>query len=1748
MADPHLECASRAGFLPPKQACEALNRQAACPGILHRSQARDSDAQVLKGLPTQLCATERGFALLDSPKFATSRSPRYRMAPTDDPSVTLSVDGATAVVTLNRPAQSNALQPQLLSSLFAQLRKAQSHPDVLCILLAGAGGKFCAGFDFNLFGTPAMHDLPAARQDWLAQMSALLENGAKPTVAAIQGPALGGGCEVAMACNARVCDTGAQLGLPEVRLGILPGLGGTQRTPRLVGMDQALNLMLSGQPISADDALAIGLVDEVVLEQELLAKAKRLALDIASGKVPRRRTLQLNSHMQTSGEVFARAVAALAQAKEDLQRRRLTGQGHYVLLLEAAAAGLAHGPAVGLQKEGEAFQAAASSRLHRMLLHLFKLHRSLKKKAPGPVWALGHVYAVLSLLVLVTYVKLLIPYAYASKLCRAFKTGFLQSYKGGAGHEEQAGSAAVAAQPAGNVSQAGASRRSTQALRSSPPTRTRCLKHNVTMPRCWVMVLGDVGRSPRMQYHASSLCKTPGYEVVLIGYSGAALIEELQQPLADGKLSLAYLPELPSLLRRLPRVLSLLAKALFQLLTLLWMLLFSLPRPDTIMLQLPPALPTMLVCRLAALRHGARLVFDWHNFAHTLMALGMGPGHPVVRLAERYERYWGRAAHASLCVTSAMQAELSRHWRETHALLTKLHPMLAKPLHPHDFVAQLYAGSELAMGQTLCTRQDGANGSMSAAALCSSASRQHVEAAGWAVQQRLGRPALVVTSTSWTPDEDFGLLLKAAELYDGRVRRSRRPALYPPILFLVTGRGPQRQEYERRMAGMDLRHVAFRTLWLEPGDYPLLLGSADLGVVDMFGCGLPVCALTYSCIGELVSHEHNGLLFATPNQLAQQLVSCFRSSNGSSSTIGSPLLARLRRGVEGASMARWHDTWRKIVLPVLEGSSSNGSSNGRAAKKANEAPTTMTGPLATLAEAIQRSQAALSDLDASIVQARCCVSRFDQLRAEAATVLGYDATLAKDFAARAKLRAGCGTAGQPSSKGPPGVPIEALPSQPSNADRTGVNIKQQASEPASTVQRLLLGNIGGLQRQQQQQQQQQHNACLASAQVHGAGNSAVSRSAARQAAAIAAADVEALVPAAVPTAQAASDLLHAAAPATEVSANPLSGAPGSGKARLTPWQALQRQGKAAALDGGNFAPAALSTLVGGTPCQQQQQQQEQEPQQQPLEQKQNQQCEAQPSNQQPQAAPHTDCDIGQVAGSSASDEELMPLATRRRKLLLEKQQQRQQRKRARHHEPPQQSVQAAAAHSPPQPQQQAMNQEQLHQQQQHEHLMQQQQQTQQQEQLQQQQQQHEQQQQVEEKQQQQEEPEVVVILDSSSDVEDEQQSGPPSSRAHSDGTQRQQQQLGGLSMPASACAAGQAGTRGIAGGAAAVVKWYAVVKGRRPGLFTSWNDCAGQVLGFKGGEYKAFPTEHAACQYLQQRGVHLPPKQQQEPESSSGSQGAGPAGDQGTCRGGGGSGSEAGGVGPQHQTPLPDQAREAQQQQRNSAAQHNASATVTGQAAAHVAGLRGGGGTRVTGQKRRGWGKGCGAPPPPPRRNATPSPVDKKEQQAWEAIARAWRQKHMPSQQEINVLKREQAAAAAAMGATNMRTPINYLNAERAAAAAAGAAAAGAGGMGVPPAAAGLAQEAGSAASATAGAAHAAGDRRSWHRHTCQRQVLRAFKVPCEAGRLKDAYRVAVRMYHPDSNSKDKAWRTDDEKIHAEEVMKLINERKPQDL
>jgi beta-1,4-mannosyltransferase len=139
------------------------------------------------------------------------------------------------------------------------------------------------------------------------------------------------------------------------------------------------------------------------------------------------------------------------------------------------------------------------------------------------------------------------------------------------------------------------------------------------------------------------------------------------------------------------------------------------------------------------------------------------------------------------------------------------------------------------------------------------------------ISLKQNRPALVVSSTSWTPDENFGILLEAAVMYDRRVAArskgsetaeiSEEQHHYPNLLFIITGKGPEKEMYEEKIKRLNLRHVAFRTMWLAAEDYPLLLGSADLGVclhtsssgldlpmkvVDMFGCGLPVCSVSYS--------------------------------------------------------------------------------------------------------------------------------------------------------------------------------------------------------------------------------------------------------------------------------------------------------------------------------------------------------------------------------------------------------------------------------------------------------------------------------------------------------------------------------------------------------------------------------------------------------------------------------------------------------------------------------------------------------------------------------------------------------------------------------------------------------------------------------------------------------------------------------------------------------------------------------------
>lgn len=191
-------------------------------------------------------------------------------------------DGAVAVVTINRPKVLNALNSQTIAELSGVFDELGADSAVRAIVLTGAGEKsFVAGADINELAvlTPAEGKEHARKGQALFDR---IERLGKPVVAAINGFALGGGCELAMACTIRIAADSARLGQPEINLGIIPGYAGSQRLPRLVGKGRALEILLTGDMISAARAYEIGLVNRVVPAADLLTEARKLAASLAS--------------------------------------------------------------------------------------------------------------------------------------------------------------------------------------------------------------------------------------------------------------------------------------------------------------------------------------------------------------------------------------------------------------------------------------------------------------------------------------------------------------------------------------------------------------------------------------------------------------------------------------------------------------------------------------------------------------------------------------------------------------------------------------------------------------------------------------------------------------------------------------------------------------------------------------------------------------------------------------------------------------------------------------------------------------------------------------------------------------------------------------------------------------------------------------------------------------------------------------------------------------------------------------------------------------------------------------------------------------------------------------------------------------------------------------------------------------------------------------------------------------------------
>jgi beta-1,4-mannosyltransferase len=423
--------------------------------------------------------------------------------------------------------------------------------------------------------------------------------------------------------------------------------------------------------------------------------------------------------------------------------------------------------------------------------------------------------------------------------------------------------------------------------------------------RVAIVVLGEIGQSPRMQLHARALVDR-GISVDIIAYAGDVTPEWLR---SDPRIGLWPLPAPGWADRhRLPRVIFVLF-ALCRVARiscgLLWTLMLRTPKPDFILLQTPPPIPTIAACLLAARWRGATAIIDWHNYGYTILALRLGERHWAVRLTFWSERVFGRLAARHLCVSRAMQRDLATRWGIANAVVLYDRP-------PERF----------------CEASDGDQRKLfEGLARTIPEEMARARAAG-----SKNRPGLLVSPTSWTADEDFALLLDALEHCDAAMAEEEKEEadgdVFPDLIVLLTGHGPLRQTYEQRIASLVLRRIVVRTAWLSDEDFPVLLGSSDLGlclhtsssgvdlpmkIAEMQGANLPVCAFDYGdCLTEMVDPGETGLLFSDSATLSQQLRDLFRNFPA-----GASRLAAMRNTLRTRPRRHWGDEWDDVAAPCF---------------------------------------------------------------------------------------------------------------------------------------------------------------------------------------------------------------------------------------------------------------------------------------------------------------------------------------------------------------------------------------------------------------------------------------------------------------------------------------------------------------------------------------------------------------------------------------------------------------------------------------------------------------------------------------------------------------------------------------------------------------------------------------------------------------------------------------------------------------
>jgi beta-1,4-mannosyltransferase len=413
--------------------------------------------------------------------------------------------------------------------------------------------------------------------------------------------------------------------------------------------------------------------------------------------------------------------------------------------------------------------------------------------------------------------------------------------------------------------------------------------------RAVVVALSDLGRSARMQYHAHALAAN-GVDVDLVGYAGTPLSRRITE---EPRITIHRLTPLTRRFRQGSGIQYAIVAVVesLRMSVRLWRTLRKLGRVDLVLVQNPPAFPTLMVTAWTLRRRGVRFVIDWHNVGYTLLQRRLGRFHPAVRVGRWRERRDALAADGHLCVSRGLAAFLENRFGVTGARVL------------YDRPAAVFAPMERVERDRFRQGLFGRMGLVS------------------------GTAGFVICPSSWTEDEDFDVVIETVRRLEDRVRgweaagSNRR---FPSLIILVTGDGARRAEFERRFAGLPARRIYLRTRWLEPEEYPRVVGSADLGlclhrsssgldipikIADLFGAGVPVCALDYgACLAERVRHSDNGLLFSTARQLADILFDLFESYPADQA-----VLERLRAGARKSARPTWEEGWNREARDLLLG-------------------------------------------------------------------------------------------------------------------------------------------------------------------------------------------------------------------------------------------------------------------------------------------------------------------------------------------------------------------------------------------------------------------------------------------------------------------------------------------------------------------------------------------------------------------------------------------------------------------------------------------------------------------------------------------------------------------------------------------------------------------------------------------------------------------------------------------------------------